>query len=281
MGSFAAGARFAIASLLRRPATATDEHGLKVRVYPYERKYAASLLRRPEDRGPFAVMRRVLTRGDVVFDVGANLGFYSTYASRLVGETGTVYAFEPVADTYRRLAETLALNRCNNVIPVPVAVGDCSGVGTMHLFGSSPVSGLNSLQDSPRRNWHGTLLFPERMVQVPVETLDRLAGMYSVPEIAFCKIDVEGVELQVLRGARELLSGGRIRLLCFEVCDEALGVVPPVELFSALTEHGYRIYRYGVAGLIGPIRPADEERRLLANRPFFDNYFASRSDGLT
>lgn len=72
------------------------------------------------------------------------IGILSVVYSRLVGDNGKVYSFEPVNETFSRLKENLALNGCDNVMPIKIALSDNSGSSDMQIFGES-LSGLNSL----------------------------------------------------------------------------------------------------------------------------------------
>lgn len=81
-----------------------------------------------------------LKAGGVFFDIGANVGYYSVLASRLVGETGMVVAFEPLVRNIYYLYYHVMLNRCSNVVIVPAACADISGA-VPFLQGRNPAEG--------------------------------------------------------------------------------------------------------------------------------------------
>jgi FkbM family methyltransferase len=135
-------------------------------------------------------LRETLRPGDVFYDVGAHQGFFSVCAARLGAR---VYAFEPVAANLRHLHRNIELNGAD-VEVVPAAVSDAPGrVGL--------AAGASSAQ------WRITL-----GDEVPATTLDEFARDHPAPRVV--KIDVEGAELGVLRGATRLLREHRPILVC-------------------------------------------------------------------
>jgi FkbM family methyltransferase len=135
---------------------------------------------------------RVPQLGEVVFDLGANVGAFALAASRLVGPTGHVYCLEPVPGNTAALAKTIEKNGLTNVTMIPKAIGETCGELLLHL-------GNKSTQHSA---------FQDRGVgdlAVPVTTLDALSAELGLSRVDFVKIDVEGMEAAVLRGASETL----------------------------------------------------------------------------
>jgi FkbM family methyltransferase len=139
------------------------------------------------------LMTRKLRPGDVVVDVGANVGFHTVLASRLVGPAGRVYALEPMPWTLEVLRANVARHECTNVEVLPVAATETSG--SMRL--ASREHELSSAR-----------LTPDEEPGVDVETApldDVLPGVIA----DFVKVDVEGAEPSALRGARALLQRSR------------------------------------------------------------------------
>lgn len=130
--------------------------------------------------------------GDVVFDIGANVGFFTLLAAKLARD-GHVYAFEPLPRNLDYLRRHLELNRIRNAEVLPIALS--SSTGTAH-FAVAAHPAMGALAES------GGL-------EVATDTLDRLvaAGKLRAPD--FLKIDVEGAEHDVLRGAAEVLRDAR------------------------------------------------------------------------
>jgi FkbM family methyltransferase len=131
-----------------------------------------------------------LRQGDIAIDIGAHVGYFTLLFRLAVGATGTVIAFEPMPDSYRRLLRNVLANRFTNVVPLPLAVADRTGSAIFHLNADN--EGECSLLDN-----HGTA-----SVQVQVTCLDDLFrdGLPARPRVM--KIDAEGVEMNILRGAQ-------------------------------------------------------------------------------
>ncbi len=156
--------------------------------------------------------------GDVFYDVGAHVGFFSMIASRLVGDSGRVFSFEPSARTYALLARHLEMNRIDNVEACEAAVGEHTGVARFEPGGEV-----------------GT----DRVVEAGGQEVD----MISLDDFVFAqgktppsvmKIDVEGHEVQVLQGARRLLREFHPELI-IEIHSEEAGA----SIKQMLEDEGY------------------------------------------
>ncbi len=136
---------------------------------------------------------------DIVFDVGASVGLMSIHCASRAGN-GQVFAFEPDPENMKRLRRNAALNGLSNVTGIELAVSDKASEVTLYSDGANGAS--PSLREQPGRSGapKGTILV--RSVTIDAEIVaDRL----PVPDVM--KIDVEGAEILVLRGARRLLAG--------------------------------------------------------------------------
>jgi FkbM family methyltransferase len=154
---------------------------------------------------------RTLQRGEVVFDVGSNVGFYSLVAARLVGPTGQVHAFEAIPEIAHEVVVNARRNHLANVEVHAVAVTDVEG--TVELQRSRTPGGSTVAPDETLHDLTDT--FP-----VPAVTLDAFVQRGTAPAPDFVKIDVEGAELQVLAGMTVLLRDARPVVLC-EVDDHS------------------------------------------------------------
>ena len=179
-----------------------------------------------------------LRPGDVVLDVGANIGFLTVLAAHLVGPAGRVVAFEPVPANARLVRRNAALNRQSQVEVVQAAVGDRDGTGTLVLARYAGGAALAEA-DTP----------PDACGELAVElvTLDRwlAAGAARLPgPVRLLKVDVEGAEPAVLRGAAGLLAAGQ-PLVLLEV--DAPAAADAEAKYAAcrdlLAGHGYRVTR--------------------------------------
>ncbi len=260
------------------PVVIEDAYGVKTVIQSYERRASRWILTRPEDAAAFEFMKQFLRPGDVVLDVGANVGVYSAYAAGLVAPTGQVLAFEPVPATAARFAETLAVNRSSGVTLLQAAVGDHSGSATMHTYSDPGASGWSSLGLHKMHMPDLKQVGPDQTVDVPIVTLDESCAERGIDTVAFCKVDVEGFEKGVFTGATKLLTEARILSLCFEISEDPLVGEGgrPSDLFGILFNCGYRVYRDVDGTLQGPVDSEAEEARLTAgSRPYYGNYFAA------
>lgn len=139
-----------------------------------------------------ALAARFVKPGMLAFDVGANVGFYTLLFSRLVGDHGRVWAFEPLAENARNLLAHLALNAISNVTVVQAAVSEIQGITGFQI-------GENNSMGS---------ITPHGDYRVPTVALDDMADQAGgMPDVV--KIDVEGAEALVLQGARRILASGK------------------------------------------------------------------------
>ena len=198
-----------------------DHQGIRFVLYPWDKPNLLNLVRRTYDQSEFQAIPRLVKPGDIACDIGANVGVYTVLLSRLCGRSGRVWAFEPVPDTYWRLRETLALNRCDNVAPVQAAIADTDGTARMNLF-KPQFSEWNTLGKPSMLTRDGRRVSPGESVQVPSHTLDQFCDEHRIERIHFLKVDVEGFELSVFRGAETLLREQRVDFICFEISKDPL-----------------------------------------------------------
>lgn len=136
--------------------------------------------------------KKLLNKGDTVLDIGANLGIYSIFGAEAVGKTGSVHAFEPVPENIRYLGHNIKLNNYNNITLVKKAVGDKEGSQKIYL--SERNVGTHSMG---KRNSH-------KYINVETTTIDRYVKERNL-KVNFVKMDVEGYEGHVIRGAKKTL----------------------------------------------------------------------------
>ncbi len=131
-----------------------------------------------------------ITPGSVVYDVGANVGFYTLLASELVGDSGRVIAFEPLPRNVELLRDHIHINNLSNVEVIDAAVADRMGSASF---------------DDQRNPSMGQLSETGRM-EVRTVALDDLVQGGTIPPPNFIKIDVEGAEEAVLKGSEGILA---------------------------------------------------------------------------
>jgi len=170
----------------------------------------------------------LITDGMTVVDLGAHVGYYTILASRLVGSSGLVYAFEPDPTSYAYLLKNIETNRCRNVVPVPQAVSDKSG---LRNFSRDPRGAEGSLT---------TRLRNVESIVVPAVALDDYFREQS-RRIDIMKMDIEGGEMAALQGMRQLATEQKPRLIMeFSLGNMRAAGVTRKDLQGLLTELGYR-----------------------------------------
>jgi FkbM family methyltransferase len=140
------------------------------------------------------MFKEAVREGDVVVDIGANIGYFTLLAARLVGKTGKVYAFEPEPTNYNLLLKNIELNGYDNIVPVQKAVSNKSGV--VRLFVSEEDAGNSTIfQYGEGRNF----------IEVEAVTLDEFFADKKRP-INVIKMDAEGAEMAVLLGMDRIIT---------------------------------------------------------------------------
>jgi len=186
-----------------------------------------------------------LGRG-VVLDVGANTGAYALTMRRLAPEA-QIYAFEPHPSTYAILARRVGPS---GVHALNLALGEAEGSVELYDFGTAD----GSTQASLSRASMG--LYTDNIVAHPVSctTIDAFLEEKGIATVDYLKIDTEGFDLNVLRGARRSLEERRIKMIQFEFIAANIATsVRMRDFFDVLT--GYRIYRVCLNGQELPIFP--------------------------
>ena len=207
---------------------------------------------------------RNLSEGDVLIDVGANIGVFTVPAAQKVGPRGKVLAAEPSPAVFPYLAQNILMNGLDNVVALSVAASDQNRDGVPFYAAPSDHFGMGAL--APQ--FHSEPQF------VRTKTLDNIVAENAAQRIRVLKVDVEGHEIAVFRGAQDLLTSSQPPVIVFEFCDWAESRFPNVHPGMAqefLMCLGYRIcklseYRDGGPPLQAPLTTGSEmlvaERKL-------------------
>jgi len=195
------------------------------------------------------ILARLIDPGDIVYDIGANIGDYVLAAASRTGPEGLVYAFEPHPRVMGYLRDNIGLNGFANVRTAQLAVGDSFGwVSFTDLRGDT----VNHV-------------VPGGTIHVPMVRLD---AFISEPVVRVIKIDVEGLEMSVIKGMDSALP--RVRYIMFEAQDAQYARYNSsfAQIYDFLSEYGYEIFDF------------DKRRLLRASRsssfPHFRNLIACR-----
>lgn len=179
----------------------------------------------------------VIQKGMVVLDVGANIGYFTLIAARLVGGEGKVFAFEPEPYNFDLLVKNIKLNGYKNVIPVPKAISDKKGRATLFL------DKHRALHSLAREN---VTRFSGSSVEVEVQTLDGFLKDFG-HRVDFAKIDVQGAELAVIGGMRRIIETNKELKMVVEFSPKQLRGFgsSPAEFLDRLTGYGFKLYQIG------------------------------------
>jgi FkbM family methyltransferase len=185
-----------------------------------------------------------LPPGDLI-DVGANLGIVTCLMSELWPRR-RIHSFEPGPSTFTSLQRNLALNGVKNVQAHNTAVSDTEGTLT---FSFRPDSRATSGFPKDQKT-HADGRDPN-MIKVQSTTLDRYVASHGIPSISLLKVDVEGFEPLVFRGAEQLLKEHSILIIYFEMCPILLRKAgfETTQPTSFLESYGYSLYRLGEDGM--------------------------------
>jgi FkbM family methyltransferase len=182
-----------------------------------------------------------LKPGMTVFDIGANIGYYTVLMARRVGVAGMVHAFEINDHVIELLEENIRFANIRNVKIVKRAVANTTGQREFFVPAVGD-EGEGSLKKSNRYEAVTT-------VKVPSVSLDDYVKQNEINKVDFIKIDVEGAEYEVFEGARNLLSSNERPVIMFEALDSAcmnFGV-NWLDVVEKLKSFGYRIHQGDVA----------------------------------
>jgi FkbM family methyltransferase len=183
--------------------------GLSFRIYPKGELTEFLTLGLLFEQTEMKLVAKLLKPQMKVVDAGANIGLYSLLAARRVGDGGQIWSFEPSQTTYKFFLDNLALNDVKTVAAHRLALGDVKGELTLRAE-----SGFGDLYR--HLDYSGNASEGDMVESVPVVTLDDFAASQKIDQIDFLKIDVEGGELCLLKGAKGLLMRSPDVVVMFE-----------------------------------------------------------------
>lgn len=185
----------------------------------------------PQDVGVKPILRSLVRPGDVVVDIGANIGYYTAFFSELVGSSGRVYAFEASPYHFQTLERNFSLQQAPNVFLRSIAISDAEGQRAHYTWPSS-----GSLVSDFRQYGMDSV----QLSSVSSAPLDAVLPPDIMERVRLIKIDVDGNEIEVIRGARETIKVAR-PILFVEVSERAqkLSGRTAMDLLSAIEQLGY------------------------------------------
>jgi FkbM family methyltransferase len=177
------------------------------------------------------IIHNACAEGNIVIDVGANIGWYTLQCAKLVGSKGQVFAFEPVSENFELLKRNVAENNYKNISCVQKAVSNQVKKVTMEL--SSRIGDHRIIQNTTSQ---------KTTIQVDCTTLDIFFKEKN--KIDFLKIDAEGFDFFVLEGAKQIIEKNRNIVIFIEFNPYLLNLnsVKPEILIDFLRSHGFVLY---------------------------------------
>lgn len=212
-----------------------------------------------------AMIRRLSNAHPLFIDVGANFGVW-TLALAAAHRLATVYAFEPTSTVFQTMRENVERNGLSNVRLQQLAVSSSNGTSTlrvankMSIFNrlSLPAEGAESVSKVENR-------FTDAHVEeVQTVTLDDFCAQHNIDRIGFLKVDVEGAEPLVLRGAKGLLGRRAVESIWIEVDPENLAAMGESldSMAGLMADAGYAFHFLKSDGSLSPAVDIRREREL-------------------
>ena len=195
-----------------------------------------------------AVMRRMVRPGDVAFDVGAHIGLHTVLLAALVGDRGHVHAFEANPDKIAPLAKTV--KRLPNATLHPFGLSDREEQAVLFVPEDESMASL--------ADWTDGRVGAVRREPCTLKRLDDLVGSGQIPPPDFIKIDVEGAEIRVLGGARNILNGDNPPIVLYEANERAAAgfgaaISAATDLLRALPRAAFKTFHVQGGGRLVPI----------------------------
>lgn len=221
---------------------------LKVRIYPYDfiggEIYVNGIFEKAEAK----FVTKFLKPGMVFFDIGANFGQYTLFGAKCVGPNGKVHSFEPSNRMFAELTFNVGINGFSDIcILNNVALSNKEGIARLskyengcEVYGS--LGNQNRLSDS----------FILGYEEVKTVTIDSYIQRHNINHVDFVKMDIEGAELLVLKGANELLNRADSPTIVLEMADintDGFGY-KAIEIWDYLENLDYSLYCFDKKGEI-------------------------------
>ncbi len=201
------------------------------------------LISDPNSNGEYKYLRKSISEGMIIFDVGANIGDYSEKILSINPKV-TIYCFEPVQTTFQKLSSRLS--HYSNVKLNNVALGETNKEEYIFVYGNE--AGSNSLY---YHKAHAVVSDNIQKEKIQIKKLDDIIKEQQISKIDFLKIDVEGNEINVLKGGSDSLKNGIIKAIQFEYNDFWISSNSKLEeMLEILKHYNYVTYRLTPFGKI-------------------------------
>ena len=180
----------------------------------------------------FNLIKDIIQSDDIVFEIGANMGFYTIWMSKFISNSGRIHSFEPDEKSYSRLIENIRVNHIQGyVISNKVAIAD----EVKLVKFTKGMDGENHILNKTGPDYE----------ILPCTTIDQYVVDHTISKIKYLKIDIEGFELHALLGANKTLKSGKIDILQLEINSQIQNSGSTINgLLTYIEEVGYRLCSY-------------------------------------
>ena len=159
------------------------------------------------------IIETYLKPGNIFIDMGANEGYFSVIASKIVGNDGRIIAVEPQSRLQPIIKKNIGLNECENVTLVSAAISDSSEILTLHLSPDINTGSTAAMQ---------TTYYPLSKQEVGAMTLNELFQQQGINTCDLLKIDIEGWEYEAIMGSTDLFTSHSIKVIALELHPQQL-----------------------------------------------------------
>lgn len=181
-------------------------------------------------------IERSMKPGDTFYDVGANVGAYSLIAAKAFNGSVKVFAFEPAFLNFTQLCRNVALNQCqDSITPLSIALSDATSLDSFNYHDLIPGGSLHTLGEAI--DYKGDRFEPVLKQPLLGFKTDDLIDQFALPVPTHIKIDVDGIELAILKGADRTLADNTLRSIVVELEEGE----SEQQITDLLTQKGFRL----------------------------------------
>lgn len=219
------------------------------------------------DPDEISLLRSHLEPGDTALDVGANIGFYTLHMAQCVGPSGKVIAIEPEPENFDLLEHNVSRNEFDNVELHRVAASSQEGSAELEINREN--LGMHRITENTSES---------ETIRIPTVPIEQLVGEGT--QVKFVKLDVEGHELEALKGMAAIIEGSKDLKFLIEFNPSSLVAsgTHPRDLLEFLSEFGFV---YEIAGTNSPVSAQYLLENFPEHSPAYANLFCHRENGGT
>jgi FkbM family methyltransferase len=201
-------------------------------------EYTVRLNSCQKEPGTIQWVEERMKEGDVLYDVGSNVGAYALVASKFTHGKGRVYAFEPSFATFANLCRNVFLNGCSEaIIPLHLALSNLTVLGDFNYL--DVISGTSCHSFGTNTSFSGEAFEPVHKQKSLAFRMDDLIETFRLECPNLIKIDVDGIESSILEGAQKTLRREELRSVLVEINEKLEGSVQSI--VDLMLRAGFRI----------------------------------------